>query len=144
MQFRFEWTSSGTTRDYLTDAVQVTPELDGDEYTYADWSTGFEIRRVRLLVEITALMEETSGNARNATEIYLDLLEGTSITFHPEPSRTGLSIPVAPDLTHQPTLMATRLGTLQQTRTLKLKSEQWYKPGASELGAFSDFIPYDR
>jgi len=60
MQFRFEWTSGGTTRDYLTDAVQVVPELDGDEYTYADWSTDTEIRRVRLLIELTALLEELS------------------------------------------------------------------------------------
>jgi len=144
MQFRFEWTSGGTTRDYLTDAVQVLPELDGDEYTYADWSTDFELRRVRLLVEITALMEETSGNPRDATQIWLDLIRGDDIAFHPEPARTSLSIPVAPDLTHQPTLLATRLGTLRQTRTLKLKSTQWYKPGASELDAFSAFLPYDQ
>jgi len=144
MQFRFEWTSGGTTRDYLTDRVEVTPEIDGDEYTYADWSTDFELRRVRLLIEITALLEETSGSARNATEIWTDLIRGTDITFYPEPARNNLSIPVAPDLTHQPTLLATRLGTLQQTRTLKMKSKQWYKPGASELDAFADFIPYDR
>jgi hypothetical protein len=143
MQFRFEWTSSGTTRDYLTDAVQVTPELDGDEYTYADWSTDFELRRVRLLIEITALFEETTGSRRNATEIWVDLIRGTGISFHPEPARIANTIPVVPDLTHQHTLMATRLGRLQQTRTLKLKSEEWYKPSKA-FENFGDFIPYDR
>jgi hypothetical protein len=143
MQFRFEWTSSGTTRDYLTDAVQVTPELDGDEYTYADWSTDFELRRVRLLIEITSLLEETTGSPRNATEIWVDLIRGTEITFHPEPARITNTIPVVPDLTHQHTLMATRLGRLQQTRTLKLKSEEWYKPSKA-FENFGDFIPYDR
>lgn len=143
MQFRFEWTSGGTTRDYLTDQVQVTPKLDGDEYTYADWSTDFELRRVRLLVEITALFEQTTRYPRNATEIWVDLIRGTDITFHPEPARNDLSIPVVPDLTHQHTLMATRLGRLRQTRTLKLKSEKWYKTSEG-FEVFADFTPYDR
>jgi hypothetical protein len=143
MQFRFEWTSSGTTRDYLTDQVQVTPELDGDEFTYADWSTDFELRRVRLLIEITALLEETTGSPRNATEIWTDLIRGTEITFHPDPARRDITIPVVIDLTHQPTLMATRLGFLRQTRTLKLKSKKWYEP-TDGFEVFGDFIPYDR
>lgn len=139
MESAFEWTSSATTRRYLTDRATIGSKLDANEYNLADKTTEQDVRGVRLLVQLQAILEEQTGSPRNATEIYLDLIRGTEIHFYPDADKT-LSFRVLPDLSHKYTLLATQLGVLRQGRMLKFKSQQWYEPTDPLLDDFAPFI----
>lgn len=141
---RFSW--GATDRHFMTDRVDISPKVDADEYTYRDGTVEQDVRRVRLLVTVQAIFDAVSHDGTpadpyTANELYVDMMRQSSITFQPDVSKS-LSVPVVPDLTHSPTLVVIRTGTLLQGRTLKMKSDRWYKPEHSIFDALPDFIPY--
>ena len=145
MKHRFQWTSSGTTRDYLTDQVEITPRVDGDSYTYLDDTTGQDVRRVRLLVTLEAVFEQdtasSSGTEKTPSELWLALLRGDAVDLYPDTDAdASLSVSVELDLQAQHRLFAARQGTLRGTRRLQLRSE-WMQPTDSRLDAFGALTP---
>lgn len=140
MKHRFEW-GSGVTRDYLTDRLEITPELDADAYTYLDDTTGQDVRRIRLGVTLAAVFEQTDGTGESATGLWLALLRQEAVEFYPDPQAdASLAVSVKLDLSHKHTLMAAQRGTPSAARSLKLKSE-WMQPSDSRLDAFADLAP---
>ena len=139
MQHRFEWTSGGATRDYLTDRVEITPEVDGDSYTYLDDTTGQDVRRLRLSITLEAVFEQTSGTDKTPTDLWLALLRQDAVSFYPDASG-ATSFGVELDLSDGHTLYAAQRGTLRATRSLALQSE-WMQPTDSRLDALAGLVP---
>ena len=144
MQSKFEWTASGDVERYLTDQVSAAKQLDADEYTMLDWSTYQDVRRVRLLISVTAVFEEVSAagapvaaaSASAPSDLYRRMLNGDGLRFYPD-AEQSTSIEVVPDLTQQHTLLAVKRGMVVRGRRLALKSKTWLAPDAQVLDDFA-------
>lgn len=143
MQSKFEWTASGEVERYLTDQVRADKQTDGDEYTMVDWSTFQDVRRVRLLIQVTAVFEEmsasgpvASASASAPADIYRRLINGENLRFYPDADQ-ATSIEVVPDLTKKFTVLAVKQGMVVRGRALSLKSKTWLQPDAAILDDFA-------
>lgn len=139
MQCAFEWTTTTTTRTYLTGTVKITARAVGEEYRLGDNTIEAAARLVELAVELPGILEEQSMSPRNATELWLDLLRAEAITFYPDASTLD-SFAIIPDLEHPHTMMSTRYGALQQSRVLRFKSKTLYQPSDPFLDTFAQYI----
>lgn len=143
MQSRFTYDPTGTpsARDYLTDQVSLSWEVDGDEYALLSGTVEVDVRRVRVVVEVSQVWEQMAGTDTTAGQLWLDLLKGTTVRFFPDATDAATYMDVLPDVRHRATMLATRLGTKQRGMTLRFVGKTWYAPADAMLAKFAALTP---
>lgn len=144
MQSRFTYDPTGTpaAKDYLTDQVSVGFVYDADEYSYLDGTVEVDVRRVRLVFEVSGVFEQQAGTDKTGGELLLDMLkQATTIRFFPDKDDTTAYADIVPDISSTDTLLATRLGVKRRGMVLRFLSKGWYDATDSMLPNFADLTP---
>ena len=136
MYIRFN--DNGTVIDFLADEVEVTTDVDFDEYEDLNGNLVQDVRRSRLVFTLRGVPEEVTSTGTSWADLWDAAGQGNTLTFEMDPDDPATpAVAVLPDHSSVPALARYRKGSPEKGRTFAFKSKAAFAPGHATLTAYT-------
>ena len=142
MTSSFTYTTGSAEKKYLSNGVEIGLIINGEQVRLIDGVLDQDVRDIAITLDVSTIWEQVDASDKSPGQLWLDLLNGSEITFKPD-SDESVSFIILPDLDHVPTVVAISTGIYLETVALRFLSKSTYQPTDSTLTGLVGLMPFN-